>query len=806
VIGFDPCGAVMGSLRSCYSRSCIFYPGDTRPTRIHWYWANPGARVFTGDTVFWPLSGQKEIVNIGEPGEQTNSKIEWLNGKAPWPDLVGDHVDGTDRDFLGYTTYFLAGGPGASAITPPACITRPALVLGGGADEIAAPSGAVLDLVGGLAEYWLSVGGQLLLGGAMTTSPRLGGVLALAGGRFPWLESRGLLLLGGAGQIAPTLGGVLVLAGGAVTPYPQLGSLVLSGGLVEPVPQTAPLVLAGGYALPAPASAPLVLAGGWALAAEVGGVLALAGASVSFAPTVGGVLGLGGGAVPHQLGGVLVLAGGAVAVQPLGGVLALAGGLFVAPPVGGGVVVAGQAQGAAPAGGVNVAGGERGQAGAGGVVVAGGVAAQRFPIGGVLAGGVVAGLHVAGGVLAGGRGQGNGVVGGVLLGGHAPGQAAAGGAVVAGHAALQGGVGGAVIVAGAALGVPALGAALVDGFGVAGPPPITDVLAVLGGVLAGGLARWTRRALGGALVGGHAAMAGGVGGAVLVGGRAVPGQAIAGGVRVGGRSCGAAAVGSVRVGGSARIGHAVRGGVLVGGEQDMVPTGAMFYWSGPVAPAGWLLCNGAVFDPTTYPALAAILEPTTSGLTIAVGSPAVFTLANHGLAAGALVWISTTGVLPIGVSSSTYYYVATSGLSANSFQLVDTSLNPVNASGTQSGTHALHWSIYGAGNPGTAVKLPDARGRALVGAGTGPGLTPRALGAGFGEEMHKLVTAETPSHVHYPYGGAPNFVTMGSGVFTMNVAGGSQPVALSGYTGSTGGDAPHENCQPSLAIHAIIKT
>ena len=57
-------------------------------------------------------------------------------------------------------------------------------------------------------------------------------------------------------------------------------------------------------------------------------------------------------------------------------------------------------------------------------------------------------------------------------------------------------------------------------------------------------------------------------------------------------------------------------------------------------------------------------------------------------------------------------------------------------------------TAHGEGDGSTTFNLPDARGRALVGAGTGPGLTARALGAKMGEESHVIAVGEMPSHDH----------------------------------------------------------
>ena len=56
-------------------------------------------------------------------------------------------------------------------------------------------------------------------------------------------------------------------------------------------------------------------------------------------------------------------------------------------------------------------------------------------------------------------------------------------------------------------------------------------------------------------------------------------------------------------------------------------------------------------------------------------------------------------------------------------------------------------TTYG-GNGQTTFGLPDLRGRMVVGAGQGPGLSPYNLGDVSGSESHSLLFNEMPAHVH----------------------------------------------------------
>lgn len=57
-------------------------------------------------------------------------------------------------------------------------------------------------------------------------------------------------------------------------------------------------------------------------------------------------------------------------------------------------------------------------------------------------------------------------------------------------------------------------------------------------------------------------------------------------------------------------------------------------------------------------------------------------------------------------------------------------------------------TTYGVGDGSTTFNLPDSRGKADIGSGTGSGLTARTLGATGGAENHTLTEAQMPSHTH----------------------------------------------------------
>ncbi len=123
---------------------------------------------------------------------------------------------------------------------------------------------------------------------------------------------------------------------------------------------------------------------------------------------------------------------------------------------------------------------------------------------------------------------------------------------------------------------------------------------------------------------------------------------------------------------------------------------------------------------------------------------------------------------------------------------------------TYANLFAVIGTRYGAGDGGTSFNLPDFRGRALIGAGNGTGLTLRSLGDEVGEETHLLTVSEIPAHTHdivgNPLSGAnqPPQVVIDDDIIT------GSPITKT--TSSVGADQAHENMPPSAVAFWIIKT
>lgn len=118
-------------------------------------------------------------------------------------------------------------------------------------------------------------------------------------------------------------------------------------------------------------------------------------------------------------------------------------------------------------------------------------------------------------------------------------------------------------------------------------------------------------------------------------------------------------------------------------------------------------------------------------------------------------------------------------------------------------------TTYG-GDGRTTFGLPDMRGRVVVGAGNGPGLSPVSIGQKMGTETTTIIKANLPTQ------SAGNVTGISStGIksqknnpdLTVLVPSGtpdSTPVTTINASGSGGGSQPVNNVQPSIGIKYII--
>lgn len=114
-------------------------------------------------------------------------------------------------------------------------------------------------------------------------------------------------------------------------------------------------------------------------------------------------------------------------------------------------------------------------------------------------------------------------------------------------------------------------------------------------------------------------------------------------------------------------------------------------------------------------------------------------------------------------------------------------------------------TTWGNGNGSTTFNIPDLRGRSLIGAGTGSGLTARTLAATGGSETHVLATGELPAHSHTLGGAAYVYVGSG-GTYNWGVSGGGNNAAnIDSSTTNTGSGTSHNNMQPFAVVKWIIK-
>lgn len=128
---------------------------------------------------------------------------------------------------------------------------------------------------------------------------------------------------------------------------------------------------------------------------------------------------------------------------------------------------------------------------------------------------------------------------------------------------------------------------------------------------------------------------------------------------------------------------------------------------------------------------------------------------------------------------------------------------------------SLLGTTYG-GNGSSTFGLPNLRDRVAIGAGQGPGLTPRTIGEVGGVAAVTLSATQMPQHTHTPQGSssAGTSADPSNAVWAASVGGRTPPPLYANTAPATamataavaqaGGDQPHQNLQPVLGLNYII--
>jgi microcystin-dependent protein len=125
---------------------------------------------------------------------------------------------------------------------------------------------------------------------------------------------------------------------------------------------------------------------------------------------------------------------------------------------------------------------------------------------------------------------------------------------------------------------------------------------------------------------------------------------------------------------------------------------------------------------------------------------------------------------------------------------------------------SLIGTTYG-GDGINTFALPDLRSRFPVHQGTGVGLTPRVMGQVSGEESVTLLLNTIPTHTHPANCNASigdqsnpqnNFWAATSGAAKLDSSAAANVTLNNASVVNTGGNQPHENRPPFLAVNFII--
>ena len=252
--------------------------------------------------------------------------------------------------------------------------------------------------------------------------------------------------------------------------------------------------------------------------------------------------------------------------------------------------------------------------------------------------------------------------------------------------------------------------------------------------------------------------------------------------------------------------------LAISGASDSIRSGMIVDYAGPIAPSGYLACNGSSVSRSTYPLLlAALTQVQTTTTTI---SATVTGLTN-----------ATTTMYPGMAIESANFSPGTTILSITNATTVVMSTTATAASST-----AITFFNWGNGNGSTTFNVPNLNGAVTAGEGGtlvgNPSAQVDVAGQTTGSTTRTLSTANVPAHTHvftenntplvYNGGDVYGLVGGGSGVgvaFTVSSFGttstGSQPFTTN-VTGTTdngsGSGSAFGIVQPTAIVIKIIKT
>jgi microcystin-dependent protein len=237
-----------------------------------------------------------------------------------------------------------------------------------------------------------------------------------------------------------------------------------------------------------------------------------------------------------------------------------------------------------------------------------------------------------------------------------------------------------------------------------------------------------------------------------------------------------------------------------------------------------ITCTAAARSILDDPSVAAILDtlgvspPTTGDLRLTLK-----TVATTG-------WVMfNDGTIGDATSGATRANADTQNLFTLIFDNIADANAPILTSAGAATTRAAQTNAATAWAAHCRISLPKTLGRALAVAGSGSGLTARALGVNAGAETHQLQTTEIPSHYHtaliYDPGHSHTYQatlssgsSTGGGGFAVPPAGLTNYTTVSATTGtrinssngldttySTGGGDSHNNIQPSVFLNVMVK-